>query len=61
MEQGEQLDLETFAEFFRYLYKHGVYFSPSQYEACFISAAHNEKNLEKTRDLILSFLNRKSE
>jgi glutamate-1-semialdehyde 2,1-aminomutase len=56
MEDGEKLDLEKFAEFFRYMYHHGVYISPSQYEACFVSMAHKEENLIKTRDLILTFL-----
>lgn len=58
MEQGENLDLEAFAKFFRYLYNYGVYFSPAQYEACFVSAAHTEEHLEKTCDLILAYLNK---
>jgi glutamate-1-semialdehyde 2,1-aminomutase len=56
MEEGELLDLKKFAEFFRYMYTHGVYISPSQYEACFVSMAHEEAHLRKTRDLILEFL-----
>jgi glutamate-1-semialdehyde 2,1-aminomutase len=56
MEDGECLDLEQFARYFRYMYKNGVYVSPSQYEACFVSMAHTEENLNKTRDLILNFL-----
>lgn len=57
MEQGQNLDLEGFARFFRYLFAHGVYAPPLQYEAWFVSMAHEEKNLRKTRDLILSYLN----
>lgn len=56
MEDGEKLNLEKFAEYFRYMYHHGVYVSPSQYEACFVSMAHTEENLIKTRELILTFL-----
>jgi len=55
-EVAKKLDLEKFAAFFRYMYAHGVYIPPSQFEAWFVSLAHEEKNLEKTRDLILEFL-----
>lgn len=57
MEDAQGLDLDRFSEYFRYMYSHGVYVSPSQYEACFVSMAHEEENLIKTRDLILNFLN----
>ncbi|MCE5319322.1 MAG: glutamate-1-semialdehyde 2,1-aminomutase [Parachlamydia sp.] len=57
MEEGQSLDLEGFARFFRYLFSHGVYAPPLQYEAWFVSMAHEEKNLCKTRDLILQYLN----
>jgi glutamate-1-semialdehyde 2,1-aminomutase len=56
MEEGEKLDFDAFAEFFRYMYQNGVYLSPSPYEACFVSSAHEEEHLEKTRDLMLNFL-----
>lgn len=58
MEEGRSLDLAKFAEFFRYMFANGVYIPPWQYEAWFVSAAHEEKNLIKTRDLILKFLAR---
>ena len=50
------LDHELFRKFFTYLFERGVYFSPSPYEACFVSMAHTKENLEKTRDLILDFI-----
>ncbi len=56
MEEGQTLDLEKFAQFFRYMFAHGVYIPPLQYEAWFVSMAHEEKHLRKTRDLILKFL-----
>ena len=37
-----------FITFFQQLLKHGIYLPPSAYEACFISAAHKEKELIKT-------------
>lgn len=55
-EEAKNLDLETYAAFFRYMYANGVYIPPSQFEAWFVSMAHKEENLEKTRDLILKFL-----
>jgi glutamate-1-semialdehyde 2,1-aminomutase len=38
-------DFENFAWFYRSLLKEGVYFSPSQYEANFITMAHTEQQL----------------
>jgi glutamate-1-semialdehyde 2,1-aminomutase len=56
MEDAQSLDLEAFAKFFRFMFDNGVYIPPSQHEAWFVSAAHEDKNLLKTRDLILKFL-----
>jgi len=56
LDDAKKLDLQKFAEFFRYLLERGVYIPPSQHEAWFVSAAHTERHLEKTRDLILDFL-----
>ncbi len=56
MEQAEKLDLDLFARYFRFMYDKGIYLSPSQYEACFVSAVHTDAHLEKTRDAILSFI-----
>ena len=58
MEDAKSLDLETYKKFFKFLFAKGVYIPPSQYEAWFISSAHETKNLETTRDLILDFLSR---
>lgn len=55
MEEGSRLDLERFAQFFRYMFTNGVYIPPWQYEAWFVSSAHQDKHLIKTRDLILKF------
>lgn len=56
MDDAQKADTSKFAEFFRYLFERGVYFPPAQHEAAFVSMAHSDKNLEKTRDLILSFI-----
>lgn len=55
MEEAKQCDLDAFARFFRYLFERGVYIPPMQCEAWFVSLAHREENLLKTRDLILSY------
>lgn len=54
-ETAKKLNSACFAEFFRYMYSHKVYIPPSQFEAWFVSLAHEEKNLKKTRDLIIDF------
>lgn len=55
MEEAKNLDTDKFLEFFTYLFDHGVYIPPSQYEAWFVSTVHSETHLVKTRDLILNF------
>ena len=52
------LNKVIFAKFFRFLLERGVYISPSPFEACFVSMAHTENHLKKTRDLILEFIKR---
>lgn len=54
-EDLSSLDKELFSQFYKYLFSKGVYFSPSQYEACFLSSAHTEESLSYTRDLMLAF------
>lgn len=56
LKEALEVDSPLFAKFFRYLFDHGVYIPPSPHEAWFISDAHEEKNLEYTRDAILKFL-----
>ena len=41
-------DTGLFARYFKTSLDKGVYFAPSQYEACFVSAAHSKADLEKT-------------
>ncbi len=51
-----QLDLPLYAKFFRYMFDHGVYLPPAQQEPWFLTDAHEESSLSKTRDHILDFL-----
>lgn len=57
MEDAHQLDLQQFSKFFKFMLANGVYIPPSQYEAWFLSTVHSVNNINKTRDLIISFLN----
>jgi glutamate-1-semialdehyde 2,1-aminomutase len=41
-------DTDKFASYFRSMLENGVYLPPSQFEACFISAAHSRQDLDKT-------------
>ena len=45
-------DTEKFAAFFNKLLEKGIYFSPSQFEANFISAEHSKHQLDKTLQII---------
>lgn len=56
LQEAQRADGEQFAEFFRFLFEHGVYAPPLQWEAWFVSSAHTVDHLEQTRDLILSYL-----
>ena len=47
-ESARGSDTKKFAEFFRGMLSRGVYFPPSQFEACFVSTAHSERDIEKT-------------
>lgn len=55
MEEAKGCDLEAFGRFFRYMFERGIYVPPAQYEAWFISLAHKEHHLMKTRDIMLSY------
>lgn len=41
-------DTKRFAKFFIEMLDQGIYLPPSQFEACFISLAHTQKDLDKT-------------
>jgi glutamate-1-semialdehyde 2,1-aminomutase len=53
----QKVNLDLFRKFFQYLFVKGIYAPPSAYEAWFVSSAHTQAHLEKTRDVILQFLN----
>ncbi len=48
----KKCDIKKFNKFFHYLLNNGVYFSPSQFEANFISTAHTNDVLNKAIEII---------
>ncbi|OOB78534.1 MAG: glutamate-1-semialdehyde-2,1-aminomutase [Epulopiscium sp. Nuni2H_MBin003] len=58
-ESAKQTNTGKFADFFRYMLSNGVYTSPSQFEAMFISAAHKDAELETTLDSIENYFKSK--
>ncbi len=52
----QQLDFPLFAKFFAYMLEKGIYVSPLQQEAWFMSTAHSDESIAYTRDTILQFL-----
>ncbi|GAB6012479.1 glutamate-1-semialdehyde 2,1-aminomutase [Viscerimonas tarda] len=46
-EDVKKADQQRFAQFFRYMFAHKFYISPSQFEANFLSIAHSDRELER--------------
>ena len=51
----QQSNLDEFARFWRYMFHHGVYLSPSQFESNFISIQHTEADLDRVIELAREF------
>lgn len=49
-DDAKTCDLDRFAKFYRGMLARGVYLAPSQFEACFVSAAHTDDDIEITLD-----------
>jgi glutamate-1-semialdehyde 2,1-aminomutase len=47
-EDAKTSDLEMFSSYYKGMLKEGVYLAPSQFEALFVSAAHDTINIDKT-------------
>ena len=45
-DQARACDLERFAKWYRGLLEHGIYATPSQFEAMFLSTAHQEEDID---------------
>lgn len=49
---AKQSDTQRYARFFHSLLEQGVYFPPSQFEAAFVSVAHDEEALSLTQEAV---------
>lgn len=47
-DDARKSDLDRFAKFYRLMLEKGVYFAPSQFEACFVSYAHSDQDIDHT-------------
>lgn len=56
LEEAKGCDLSQFKHFFQSCLQEGIYISPSQFEAHFVSAAHSTDHLLYTRDVMCSLL-----
>ena len=48
-------DTKTYSKFFGGMLKAGIYLPPSQFEACFVSTTHSEKDFDKTIAAVKKF------
>ena len=56
-EDARNADAKKFGTFYRKLLEQGIYFSPSPFEANFISTAHTERQLEQTLKAVKAAIN----
>jgi len=54
-ETAKTSDTARFGKFFHHLLEQGVYFPPSQFEAAFLSTAHTDEDIARTKRAIESF------
>ncbi|MBU8849501.1 MAG: glutamate-1-semialdehyde 2,1-aminomutase [Desulfobacterales bacterium] len=47
-DDAKKCDLDRFAKFYRIMLEKGVYLAPSQFEACFVSLAHSDDDIDQT-------------
>jgi glutamate-1-semialdehyde 2,1-aminomutase len=48
-------DTTAYAQYFGYMLDNGIYIAPSQFEAMFVSDAHNEEDIQKTVEVIKAY------
>ena len=47
-EEAKTSDLDRFSSYYKAMRDRGIYLAPSQFEAAFVSAAHDTSAIEKT-------------
>jgi glutamate-1-semialdehyde 2,1-aminomutase len=54
-DDAQRCDTERYAALFRHLLARGIYVAPSQFEAMFISLAHDDEEIDRTIEAIAEF------
>jgi glutamate-1-semialdehyde 2,1-aminomutase len=54
---AQKCDTEKFANFWKGMLKHGIYWPPSQFECAFVSTEHGKKSIEDTLVAVEEALN----
>ncbi len=54
-DSAKTCDTKLFSSYFNYMLNKGIYLPPSQFESCFISAAHSIADLDKTIEAVNSY------
>jgi glutamate-1-semialdehyde 2,1-aminomutase len=47
-DDAKKCNLDQFAKFYRIMLEKGIYLAPSQFEACFMSLAHSDDDIDRT-------------
>lgn len=47
-DDAKTCDVDRFAKFYRIMLEKGIYLAPSQFEACFVSSAHSDEDIDQT-------------
>jgi glutamate-1-semialdehyde 2,1-aminomutase len=47
-DDAKKCNLDQFAKFYQLMLKKGIYLAPSQFEACFVSLAHSDEDIDQT-------------
>jgi glutamate-1-semialdehyde 2,1-aminomutase len=55
-DSAKRSDTKLFAAYFNQMLESGIYLPPSQFEACFVSAAHNKLDFDKTIEAVRNAL-----
>lgn len=55
-EEAKTADINTFAEYFRFMLEYGIHLGPSQFEAMFVSNAHTEETTAETLRVFEEYL-----
>ena len=51
-------DTQAFGRYANWMFDHGIYVAPSQFEAMFVSMAHTEEDIQQTLDVVEEYLKR---